>query len=294
VQQHTLCPVKERLHTSLFDPESPTETARLMLQHRMLTEGMHGVFPERRNLDNIQTILDVGCGPGGWALDVAHTYPDRRVIGIDINATVIAYAQAQAIAQRLSNVSFCTMDALRPLHFVEGMFDLVNVRAAVSFIPSVQWMTFLQYCLRVLRPGGILRVTEAEIVNLTNGEAVEKIHSWAVQVLHIKGYGFSVDGSHLGITTILGDLMKEVGCQNIQSKSHLLDFSAGTALHDSQYQNYMVWTLLSKAVLLHERITTEEDFDQVYQQMLAEMQMPQFRGLWSLLTVWGEKTRVFS
>lgn len=29
--------------------------------------------------------------------------------------------------------------------------------------------------------------------------------------------------------------------------------------------------------------------DKMYQQMFAEMRWPHFRGLWSLLTVWGEK-----
>jgi SAM-dependent methyltransferase len=283
---------EDQRYTSLLDPESPTEMARLMLQDRLLTEGMDGVFPERHDLENIQTILDVGCGPGGWVLDVAHTYPDRKVIGIDISPTIITYAQAQAAAQRLNNASFSIMDALQPLNFASGTFDLVNVRAAVGFIPRTQWMMFLLHCLRVLRPGGILRITEGEIVDLTNSEAVEKMHAWAAQVLRVKGYGFSLDGSHLGITPILGDLMGEVGCQNIQSKSHLLDFSTGTSLHDSQYQNYMVWPLLMKSALISTLSITEEEFDQTYQQMLEEMQSPQFRGLWSLLTVFGEKTRV--
>src|SRR5215469_18498160 len=112
-------------HTYVLDPESATEMARLMLQDRLLTEGMHGVFPERVDLKNIQAILDVGCGPGGWALDVAHTYPDRRVFGIDISTTMITYAQAQASAQRLSNVTFTVMNALQPLDFETGTFDLV-------------------------------------------------------------------------------------------------------------------------------------------------------------------------
>src|SRR5215472_7892451 len=125
-------------HTYVMDPESPTELARLMLQDRLTTEGMHGIFPERSDLDNIHAILDVGCGPGGWALDVAHTYPDRRVVGIDISTAMITYAQAQASAQRLSNVNFAVMNALQPLDFETGTFDLVNVRAAVGYVPREQ------------------------------------------------------------------------------------------------------------------------------------------------------------
>ena len=121
-------------HTYVMDPESPTEMARLMLQDRFITEGMQGIFSERSNLGNIQAILDVGCGPGGWALDVAHTYPDKAVVGVDISTTMITYAQAQATAQRLTNVTFAVMNALEPLNFAEETFDLVNVRFAIGFV----------------------------------------------------------------------------------------------------------------------------------------------------------------
>jgi ubiquinone/menaquinone biosynthesis C-methylase UbiE len=276
-------------HTYLMDPESPTEMARLMLQDRLVTEGMHGIFPERSSLENIQTILDVACGPGGWALDVAHTYPDKTVFGIDISTTMITYAQAQASAQRLSNASFMIMNALEPLNFAEGMFDLVNARAAMGFVPRAQWPTFLGHCFRVLRPGGILRLTEAEVVGLTNSPACEKMMSWTTKRLHAKKYGFSHDGSHIGILPMLGLLLQEAGCVNIQFKPHMLDFSTGTDLHESQYQNYMVWPMLAKKAFINEGIAAEEEFDQIYQQMLEDMQLPRFRGLNSMLTVWGEK-----
>jgi len=276
-------------HHYVLDPESATEMARLMQQDRIVTEGMHGFFPERSNLDDIHAILDVGCGPGGWALDVAQTYPDRKVVGIDISATMVTYAQAQATAQRLSNVTFMVMNALQPLNFAEGTFDLVNVRGATSSVPRAQWSTFLRHSFRILRPGGILRVTEAEIVGLTNSLGHERMVSWVSLALQNKGYGFSPDGSHLGMLPVLGLLLQEVGCANIQSMSHMLDFSPGTALHESQYQNYKVWVALLKPVVLEHSRITEEEFDQTYQQMLLDMQLPQFRGLWSMLTVWGEK-----
>jgi SAM-dependent methyltransferase len=235
-------------------PEHPTEIARLMLQDRMITEGMGGLFPERSSLENIHSILDVGCGPGGWVLDVAHTSPDRSVIGIDISPTLIAYNQAQAVAQRLSNVSFVVMDALQPLPF-EETFDLVNVRFAHAFVPQGQWRLFLQNCIRVLRPGGVLRVTDDEIT-VTSSPACEKMHFWKSQWLLSRGYG------HLGTSPVLGPLLREVGCVHIQFMPHVLDFSTGTALHESQYQNALVWPMLNKSFLIDAGMTTEEEFDQ--------------------------------
>ena len=281
--------MKERTDTSIVDPDHPAETARLMVQDSVMTEGMHGLFPERRDILGIQSILDVGCGSGGWVFDVAHVYPDASVVGIDRSPTVVAYNQAQAMVQHMDNVQFLVMDALQPLTFAGEPFDLVNVRFAASFIPKGQWGPFLQHCLSALRPGGILRVTECEVVGLTNSPAVEQMHTWAAHLLAAHGYGFSPDGSHIGILPMLGPLLQEAGCVHMGSQPHTLDFSWGTSLHDRQYQNYMVWPILIEALLLATLSVKKEEFDHTYQDMLYEMHMPQFRGLWSVLTVWGEK-----
>lgn len=275
---------------SFLDPNDPAETARLLLQDRMVTYSMHGLFPERSDLGDIHAILDVGCGPGGWALDVAHAYPDRRVVGIDISTTMVTYAQAHAIAGRLGNVQFIVQDALQSLESL-GTFDLVNVRLAMTFVPRAYWPTFLGHCLDILRPGGILRITEGEAVPLTNSLACEKMNAWAAQMLYERGYGFSSPSHHLGILPWLDPLLQDVGvgCVHTGRMPHLLDFSYDTILHDSQYQNHMVWTLLMQSQLLDDGITTEEEFTQTYQRMLEEIQRPLFRGIWNLLTLWWRK-----
>lgn len=88
---------------------------------------------------------------------------------------------------------------------------------------------------------------------------------------------------------MMGLLLQDAGCVNIRFKPHMLDYSTGTPLYDSQYQNYMAWPMLLKSVFIRDGITTEESFDQTYKMMLEELQPPYFRGLWSMLTVWGEK-----
>lgn len=276
-------------HHYLGDPESVREMERLMLQGHLITSAMGGIFPERSDLEGIHAILDVGCGPGEWALEVAQTYPDRRVVGIDISTRMVAYAQEQARRRHLSNATFVVMNALEPLDEAGGPFDLVNIRAAVAYVPRAQWASFLQHCVDILRPGGILRLTETEVVGLTNSLACEQINSWAAQVFQRKGYGFSPDGSHLGIMPMQGLLLQECGCVNIGSKPHMLDFSSGTALHESQYQHYQVAYSLLKPLCIGEGLVTEELFDKMYQEMFEEMRWTHFRGLWSLLTVWGEK-----
>src|ERR1700737_5019143 len=101
----------------LFETENATEVARLLERNAFFHQAMGGVFPERANLDGITRILDVGCGPGGWAVDVAHSYPSREVVGIDISDTMLLSARNEAQKHALKNVEFIKMNALQRLEF---------------------------------------------------------------------------------------------------------------------------------------------------------------------------------
>ncbi len=68
--------------------------------------------------------------------DVAHTYPEIEVTGIDISHNMIAYARAHAEVRGLTNAHFQVMNALEQLDFPDASFDLVNARAALGFVPT--------------------------------------------------------------------------------------------------------------------------------------------------------------
>src|SRR5713226_5004294 len=88
-----------RTNTYLIDPCAGSEIARLMNQSRLLTRSLGGVFPElAEELANAGSMLDLACGPGGWVLDAAYVYPAARVVGVDIEASLVQYARAQAWA----------------------------------------------------------------------------------------------------------------------------------------------------------------------------------------------------
>src|SRR5437588_1520651 len=99
------------------DPESGAEMARLLNQDRLITKGMGGLFAERSDLSGIHRILDVGCGPGGWALEVAFTYPEIEVVGLDISEAMINYARTQAKVRGLDNAHVSVIDARQSLDF---------------------------------------------------------------------------------------------------------------------------------------------------------------------------------
>lgn len=277
-------------NTYVFHAEHATEIARLLERDRFLKEAMGGPFPERTDLDGMRDILDIGCGPGGWAIDVARRYPSIRVVGIDISETMITSARNEAQkASPLENVTFVKMNALRPLEFSDQQFDLVNMRAAVEFIPRARWLPVLQECYRVTQPGGILRLMEVDRIAHTNSSAFEQYHALYARMLHLRGYGFSPDGYTVGITPMLGRLLQHAGYRRTQMQSYVLDLSYNSLFQTNYLSLLQVRFEHVQAQLLERGFVAPEELARVHFAFLDEIAQQTFCAVTYPLIFWGEK-----
>jgi ubiquinone/menaquinone biosynthesis C-methylase UbiE len=279
----------------VFNQESAAEMARLLLQDRLINEAMKGLIPEQteEDLQKIHTLLDIGCGPGGWALDVAKTYPHLHVIGIDNSKVMIAHAQEEQKMHNMENIEFIVMDALQPLSFANARFDLVNIRNAVGYVPQRNWLKLLNECYRITKVGGILRLTESDSLGLTNSPAYEEHHRLGTRAMQKFGYGFSPDGSTLGITPMLSWLLKQAKfTEDIGMQSYFFDFSYGTSFYSSHIQNITLVLEAARPLLLQSGVCTQAEIEALYLGALKQMQEEDFRGMGYLLTAWGKKPLV--
>lgn len=274
--------------TYFIDSQSAAEMARLMDFDRYLTKAMGGTMAERSDYAHIQRILDVACGPGGWVLDMAVAHPEIEMFGIDINRSAIGYAQSQAKAQGLNNVTFRAMNAVEPLDFPDEYFDLVNARSIGTFMPQKRWPVFVQDCTRILRHGGTLRLTEGEW-SITNTPAMAKFNGMMMKAIQMAGLSFSPDGRHLGILPVISHFLKSEGFQNIEQKAYVVDYSAGTEANPIVYNDAKVFGQLIQPFIVNMGLATQDEIEQLYQQALTEMLMDDFCGMHFLLTVWGTK-----
>src|SRR5262249_20230461 len=94
------------------DRFSQENLERLLIHNRMFTSAMGGVLPEQPDPARISSVLDIGCGPGGWLIEVAKAYPHLSLlVGVDISEKMIDYARAQAQELQLDGrVAFHQMD----------------------------------------------------------------------------------------------------------------------------------------------------------------------------------------
>ncbi|HZU03076.1 MAG TPA: methyltransferase domain-containing protein [Ktedonobacteraceae bacterium] len=277
--------------TYFIDPEDPNEMTRQLLLDETVTQGMGTLLPESLDLTQVSRVLDLACGSGGWARNVAHTYPEIDVIGVDVSQRMVRYAYAQADRDALDNVTFQVMDILEPLTFPDEAFDVVNARQIVGFMSTDAWTKLLQECMRITRPGGAIRLVEAEW-GTSNGKACEQLAGRLIQAMWLKGHGFYPEGKLLGITLMLTHFLREAGLEDIQYKAHAIDYSHGTEAHKKWYQNALYGYPLLLPFMQKAGVITEKEFDHLYQQALDEMQEPGFRGLFSFLSVWGTKSTV--
>jgi ubiquinone/menaquinone biosynthesis C-methylase UbiE len=222
-------PLKELDSTYIVrDRSNKEEMSRVEIQDKMLTKGQGGVLPELTDKQHLRRVLDVGCGTGGWLMETARTYPTiEKLVGVDISQEWLAYARAQAKDQGLDErVEFRTMDALRALEFPAASFDLVNQRLGTSWLRRWEWPKILFECQRVTRPGGIIRVTEGNIVIENNSPALTKLNSIALEAVYRSGRLFKAESS--GLTGELVRLMKQHAIENVESRVHTLVYQAGT------------------------------------------------------------------
>lgn len=109
-------------------------------------------------------VLDIGCGTGIWARDVAHAYPHAHVLGIDIAPPPLTTLGPGNCTFRPFNVahSWTFPEAAQP-------FDFIHSRLLVYGIQD--WPTLFGQVLRNLKPGGYFQIIDVVSSMLPAGEA---------------------------------------------------------------------------------------------------------------------------
>lgn len=272
----------------VIDPESGTEMARLIIQDRLVTERIGGLFPPGVDTSTLHQVLDVACGPGGWALDAAFAHPTMEIIGVDISHAMIQYARARSRSQGLQNATFQEMNVLKPLDFDDGAFDFINARFLTGFMSPGDWPELLQECKRILRPGGTLRLIESEDFGITNSPGVEQFTQLSIKAGRKLGRSFFAEGRFSGTMAMLGRLLRTSGFQDVHQQSYIIDWSSDADAHFTLYDDIKAVFQLLKPFLLQTGVISAEQFEALHKQALLEMNAPEFVATMLYMSAWGK------
>lgn len=81
----------------LQDESNGIEANRLHLQHEMVKKAINGLYDNPQLVKDAlspkadgsrRRVLDVGTGPGSWAIDMAKEFPDIDVLAFDLSPPV--------------------------------------------------------------------------------------------------------------------------------------------------------------------------------------------------------------
>ena len=67
---------------------------------------MQGQWREQYFKNNNPIVLELGCGKGEYAVELARNYPDKNFIGVDIKGARMWTGATQALKEELKNVAF--------------------------------------------------------------------------------------------------------------------------------------------------------------------------------------------
>lgn len=105
--------------------------------------------------------LDIGCGPGG-NLDTFSAWRPALVVGIDLSPLALGLAK-----ERAPGASLLRADINRPLPLVDETFDVVTIFNVLYHDWVARESDVLAEVRRVLRPGGLLILTEPAFAALS-------------------------------------------------------------------------------------------------------------------------------
>jgi ubiquinone/menaquinone biosynthesis C-methylase UbiE len=271
------------------DRSNEEEMQRLHLQDHLINMSMGGTLPEQPDPTRFQSVLDVGCGTGGWLIELAKAYPHMsRLIGVDVSGKMLDFANAQAAREGVADrVEFRLMDALRMLEFPNEFFGLVNQRLGASWLRTWDWQKLLQEYLRVVQLGGVIRITEADMMPTShNSPALMQLCDLMLRALYQSGHLFVPNRD--GIVNDLPRLLRQHGVSDVQTRTYVFEYRAGTVEGEliAEDGKRLFRTMRP---FLQRWLRLPENYDEIYQQMVEEMQRPDFVATMRTLTAWGTR-----
>jgi ubiquinone/menaquinone biosynthesis C-methylase UbiE len=112
---------------------------------------------QRLHLDAASQVLEVGCGPGYFSVEVAQRVPQGRLELFDLQREMLEKARRKLDRAGVGHIGFTQGDARR-LPFTAGCFDVAFLVTVLGEVPDPA--ACLRGLYRLLRPGGWLSITE--------------------------------------------------------------------------------------------------------------------------------------
>lgn len=263
----------------------------LQFQHKLFLREMRGdLLPDKIPSQGLQAVMDFICGPGSWCMDFSKKYPEKRVIGLDINKRIIDYARENAEQSGSKNLEFMVVDRKRILPFADGSFDLIHLQNGTTLFTLQQWPEVMAEMARLLKPGGWLNLVDFEM-GPASQPALDRVLTFLGQILARMDRSTAPDGkspltgSTLGPHRMSQHLFTDIGYQLYPVNLGGWNNPAGRA--------YLAWSIVRPELILYlarrTGISSAEELRVLLREMQRELRQIGFCGAGMLLSSFGRK-----
>ncbi|HEU5347115.1 MAG TPA: methyltransferase domain-containing protein [Ktedonobacterales bacterium] len=266
-------------------PKDMDEVNRLDFQHFLLRTGLRGNYAAPIGQQPTD-ILDVGCGSGRWAMEMAAQFPNARVVGLDlVPPPDEGKSLGHGLDTRPSNYLFAVGNILEGLPFPDASFDFVHQRLLITAIPRDRWPAVIQELARVTRPGGWVELAECGSAQDGGPGYMGLWQSW-IDFLAARNVDFTM-GKHIGQVLTSG------GLANVQQR--VLNFPMGNwggRIGRASATDCLAVGKALRAGIIAQGILSAEQYDALYARAEREFAQSQGRGILPFYVTCGQRIAV--
>ena len=186
-----------------FLPNDAREINRLDFQHFMVRYATQCNYIAP--IQDPKGILDVGCGTGRWAHEMATQFPRTKVFGLDVDPST-----SRESSTIPTNYRFIAGNVLKELPFPDMTFDFVHQRFLHMALPVNSWNHAVQELVRVTRSGGWIELTESDLLMQNPGPAIRQLTEWGFDLARTRGIDPRVSSN-------IGNFLQAARLTNIQT-----------------------------------------------------------------------------
>lgn len=262
-------------------PTDESEMNRLDFQHFMLRYALKGNYAAP--LGSPREILDVGCGTGRWAREMAQQFPNATVIGTDLQEPSVD-EQSNAGSQELrpANYTFVPGNVFEGLPFPDASFDFVHQRLLFFGIPANKWQDVFNELYRLTRPGGWAESVEGSITAEPHGPIAEILTEKLLGAMLPRG----MDPRY---SSRIGEFMQQAGFSNVQVRTIGLPIGSwGGRIGKMVATDLNTINQATRPLYMRDGMSAEE-FDALIQKMQQEWE--DYRSRWIFHIAYGQRVR---
>ncbi|KAJ1558701.1 hypothetical protein HK096_006930 [Nowakowskiella sp. JEL0078] len=244
-----------------FDP-LPTDILdrdRTEIEHLINKAAFGKLFhlPVAEILINGGKVLDVGCGSGLWASEVATTFPNSKVYGLDMDPALFEGIEPPP------NMSFVTGNVLDGLSYPDNTFDAIYQRNLIASIPKDKWDKVIVELVRILKPGGYLELVEIVPETYKRGPKFTDLQDAILRSLKAQEIDMEIG---LNLT----EKIEEAGLESTQEATCSYPIGWGGQIGELQEINFRFDVKRLKAFLVKSLKKSIEDFDKFVEDSMKE------------------------